>query len=147
MLDDVIRQFLAHQRIARLATSDASGRPHVVPICYVVVGNVLYSVIDRKPKRRSPPYLRRVQNIQANPRVAVVIDVYREDWSQLAYVLIEGQASLISAGEEHTGALAALSGKYPQYREMPLEDRPVIAVTIERITSWGNLATPHDRSP
>lgn len=139
MLDDTIRQFLAHQRIARLATSDASGRPHVVPVCYVLAGNVLYSVIDRKPKRKSPPYLRRIQNIQTNPRVAVVVDVYSEDWSQLAYVLIEGQARLISEGEEHSAALAALREKYPQYRAMALEDRPVIAITIERITTWGNL--------
>lgn len=139
MIDDVIRQFLAHQRIARLATGDASGRPHVVPICYALVGNVLYSVIDRKPKRKSPPHLRRIQNIQVNPRVAVVVDVYSEDWSELAYVLIEGQASLLTAGDEHDAALRALRERYHQYREMPLEDRPVIAVTIERITTWGSL--------
>jgi PPOX class probable F420-dependent enzyme len=134
-----INAFLARQRLAHLATAGISGDPHVIPICYAVLGATLYSVIDQKPKRGAPRQLRRVRNILENPRAAVVVDVYDEDWARLGYVLVRGPARLVDAGQEHAAALEALREKYPQYRAMALDDQPVIALTIERAVAWGAL--------
>jgi coenzyme F420-0:L-glutamate ligase / coenzyme F420-1:gamma-L-glutamate ligase len=128
---------LARARVARLATADGQGRPHVVPICFAVAGSRLYTAIDEKPKRAAPPRLKRVRNIMANPRVALVADDYREDWRRLRYVLALGTAELIQpAAPEHAAALRALRRKYRQYRTMRLEELPVIGITLERIISW-----------
>ena len=131
--------FIRSHRVARLATTDAQGRPHVVPICYAYDGRALYSPIDEKPKRVAPRRLRRLANIEANPQVALVIDDYREDWRRLAYVLVLGTAAVLEGGEEHLRALALLREKYPQYRRMALEERPLIKVTPARVVSWGRL--------
>ncbi len=131
--------FLARQRVAHLATADSGAAPSVVPICFAVADRTLYSVIDWKPKRGEPGSLRRVRNIRENDRVAVVADRYDEDWSRLGYVLIRGGARLLEAGAEHHAAVALLREKYPQYQAMVLEDRPVIAVAIERVAAWGRL--------
>ena len=138
-LDERVQAFLARQRRAHLATSDGTGEPHAVPICYAVVGGTLYSVIDHKPKLGTPRQLRRVRNLVENPRAAVVVDVYDEDWSRLGYVLLKGSARLIDVGAEHSAALEALREKYPQYWAMALDDRPVIAIAIERVVAWGAL--------
>ena len=129
---------LARARVARLATADAEGRPHVVPLCFAAAGGRLYSAIDEKPKRADPPRLKRVRNIAANPRVALVVDDYREDWRRLWYLLVLGTAEVIQPGPaEHAAALRALRRKYRQYRRMRrLEDRPVIAITPERVVTW-----------
>jgi PPOX class probable F420-dependent enzyme len=137
---ETLTTFLERHRVAHLATCDASGRPHVVPICYTIDEGTLYSVIDRKPKRRPPGQLRRVRNLLMNPRVAAVVDTYSEDWSQLWYVLVEGTARVIEDGPEHSAALRLLQRKYPQYRGMTLDDRPVIAIAIERTVTWGRLS-------
>ena len=102
-----------------------------------MAGRTLYSVIDAKPKRRAPAALRRVRNILANPRAAVVVDSYSEDWTALGYALLEGAARLLGDGPEHTTALRLLRAKYPQYRRMALEDRPVIAIDVTRVVRWG----------
>ncbi len=138
-INDTIRTFLTRHRVAHLATADDAGRPHVVPICYAIDEETLYSVLDDKPKRSPPRQLRRVRNILTNPRVAVVVDSYTEDWTALGYVLVEGTARLIESGTEHSTAVRLLREKYPQYRSMPLEGRPVIAITISRVVSWGRL--------
>ncbi len=138
VIDQTIQAFLARHRVAHLATADTGGRPHVVPICYAIVKATLYSVIDVKPKRRPPHQLRRVANILRNPRVAVLIDSYSEEAS-LGFVLLEGRARLIHSGSEHSTALRLLRERYPQYRTMALEDRPVIAVSIARVVRWGKL--------
>lgn len=140
-----VATFLRHQRIARLATADAAGRPHVVPICFTVAAATLYTVIDRKPKLVGPQALRRVRNVRENPRVAAVVDVYTEDWSQLGFVLLEGRARILERGRAHSKALTLLRRKYPQYRGMRLEDRPLIAVTIRRVVKWGRLAPNRPR--
>lgn len=131
--------FVTQQRIAYLATADASGRPHVVPICFAVAGGTLYTIIDRKPKRVPPERLRRVRNLLQNPRVAIVVSAYTEDWSQLGYVLLEGTTRVLATGPERAVGLELLRKKYPQYRTMPLQDRPMIVVTITRATHWGKL--------
>ena len=85
-----IRKMLKDARVARLATLDAKSRPHIVPVCFAYDGKAFYSAVDQKPKRVSPERLVRLQNIRAVSRVALLIDEYNEDWTQLWYVLIRG---------------------------------------------------------
>lgn len=133
-------------RVARLATADRRGRPHVVPICFAVAGRRLYSAIDEKPKRAAPRRLKRVRNIVANPHVALVVDAYREDWRRLWYVLVFGTAKVIPSGTaEHAAALRALRRKYRQYRTMRLEERPVLGITPGRIVTWPRTARTRAR--
>jgi PPOX class probable F420-dependent enzyme len=94
-------------------------------------------VIDSKPKSVPPERLRRVRNLEANPRGALLIDHYEEDWQGLWFVLLEGKTRMLRAGPEHATALEALRQKYPQYREMRLtDDSLVIALDIEKVTEW-----------
>ena len=127
---------LADAPLGHLATADAAGRPHVIPICFAYDGQYLYSVLDAKPKRSRLTGLRRVRNILQNPQVALVIDHYSEDWSQLWYLLVHGRAELVEDGETPAHAIALLRAKYPQYRPMALDDNPVIRITPERVTGW-----------
>lgn len=128
--------FLARMRVARLATADAQGKPHVIPIVFALDGQKLYSPVDEKPKRVAPSQLKRIRNLLANPQVAVVVDEYDEDWTQLAWVLVTGKAEIIEGGESHATGVRLLEEKYPQYGVMPLAHRPMIVVTPERVTSW-----------
>lgn len=137
-----IPKIVKDARVARLATLDTRGRPHIVPVCFVYDGTALYSAIDRKPKRVSPERLVRLQNIQAVSRVALLIDHYDEDWTRLWYVLIRGKADLIpnSARQERARVIRRLKAKYPQYaRGMLARDAPIIRITPERTTSWGKI--------
>jgi PPOX class probable F420-dependent enzyme len=112
-----------------------------VPVCFCLVGQTLYVAIDEKPKRGDPLMLRRLRNIAENGRVAVVVDHYDDrDWSRLGFVLVRGVARVLTDGAEHALAVSALRAKYVQYRSMALEERPVIAADIERVTSWGQLS-------
>lgn len=130
------RAFVAGQRVARLATAGADGWPHAMPICFALEGDRLYTPVDEKPKRVPGRSLRRVRNIVENPRAAVVVDDYDEDWSRLRWVLLRGAAVVLEAGEEHTRAVALLREKYAQYGAMALEALPVLRVTVERVTEW-----------
>lgn len=125
---------LATARVAHLATVGADGRPHVIPICFAWVPPVLYSAIDGKPKRRTT--LRRLRNIVDTGRAAVVVDSWHEDWSKLAYVLVEGPAAILTDGVERDEALVLLTAKYPQYDDLPLVDNIVIRVTADRRVVW-----------
>lgn len=131
--------FIRGQRVAHLATADRAGQPHVVPICYAFDGQHLYTAVDEKPKRAGPWRLKRVRNVVENSQVAVVIDRYSDDWSRLAWVLIRGRAEVLEGGEEHARAVGLLRDRYPQYRDMALEERPVIRVTPQKVVSWGAL--------
>ena len=139
MPNPIERRFLDVQRVGRLATADAAGVPHVVPVCYVVDGNTLYITIDEKPKRQDRP-IKRLANIAANPAVAVVVDRYDEDWSQLGWVMLRGRAEILLAGHEHARAQLALRSRYAQLEGMVIDGLPVIAVRIAHTTSWGKLA-------
>jgi len=134
-----VKGFVRSARVARLATGDRNGRPHVIPICYAFDGKALYSPIDEKPKKISPLKLKRITNIRENPRVAVVIDHYDENWKKLAYVLITGRAAILLAGQKHKKAALLLRRKYPQYRRMAIDQRPMIRIVPSRVTSWGAL--------
>ncbi|SRR5579884_3154489 len=130
-------RLLRRARVAHLATASGDGEPHVVPVCFVYDGRAIYSAIDEKPKQRPPRGLRRIRNIEANPRVALVVDEYREDWRRLRYVLVRGTATVLDpGGGEHAGAVRRLRRKYAQYRAMRLEELPVIRITPERIAAW-----------
>jgi PPOX class probable F420-dependent enzyme len=131
-------RFIRSARVAHLATADAHGQPHVIPICFVFDGNYFYSPIDEKPKRIAPQKLKRLKNIQENAQVALVIDRYNEDWAKLAYILIIGKARVLLSGAKHCKAVNLLRRKYPQYRSMAIDRRPLIVIRPTRMTSWGD---------
>lgn len=125
------RARFASARVARLATADAEGRPHLVPIVFAVQGDRIYSAVDAKPKRTTA--LRRLDNVRENPAVALLVDHYDEDWSALWWVRAEGLARVLEAEEEEAGrALALLRDRYPQ--QQPLG--AVLAVAVERWRGW-----------
>ena len=138
-IDQDALEFIRGHRVARLATSSVDGQPVVVPVCYVLHGERIYTPIDEKPKSVEPASLKRVRNIKANPAVALVVDDYSEDWGKLVYVLISGTAEIISPSEdssEHARAVELLRDKYPQYRVMAIDERPIIKITPTRIKRW-----------
>jgi PPOX class probable F420-dependent enzyme len=135
------RAFVADARVGRLATVDNHGRPHAVPICFTLVDETLISPLDEKAQTVGPRALRRVQNIEANPHVAVVVDRYVEDWSQLGWVQIRGRASLLEANAtDHSAVVDALREKYDQYADHALEERPVIQIEPGSVSSWGDFS-------
>lgn len=135
------RVFLNRLRVARLATADASGQPHVIPIVFAIDGRLLYIPIDEKPKQVAPKELKRVRNLLVNPQLAIVADEYDEDWTRLAWVLVTGRGEIVEQGEAHLTAVRLLHAKYTQYKAMPLDRRPIIVVTPLTVTSWGALTS------
>lgn len=130
---------LREARVGRLATADAAARPLVVPACFAFDGTAVYSAVDDKPKRTRE--LRRLKNVRENPQASLVVDVWDEDWTRLAWVMVEGRAEVLTTGAEFTRALALLRAKYPQYRAMDLaRDGAVLRLRAERIRAW--RATP-----
>ncbi len=140
MPSETERKFVLSQRVGRLATADHNGTPHVLPGGYALEGDALYITIDDKPKRTSGRKLKRLQNIVENPRVAVIVDRYDEDWSRLGWVMLRGRAEILDGGEEHDTAQALLRARYPQLAGMQIAGYPVIALRIERVASWGDLS-------
>jgi PPOX class probable F420-dependent enzyme len=138
-------EFVTAARVARMATADQSGAPHAIPICFWFDGGQFYFAIDEKPKRAVGTALQRMRNIAGNPRVALIIDHYEEDWSQLAYVLVHGVARVVEDSEEYMLALRHLRDKYRQYRAMELypDRNPVVRIEPERVHVWGaRFGTP-----
>jgi PPOX class probable F420-dependent enzyme len=135
-----IQQKMREARVARLATADETGTPHIVPVCFVYSAASFYTAVDRKPKRIGPEKLARLRHIQANPRVALLMDEYQDDWTRLWYILVRGRAEVISDSEERARAIGELRAKYVQYSLGMLgDDAPVIRITPERITTWGAI--------
>ncbi len=143
------RAYVERARVGRLATADADGRPHVVPICVALVDGNLVTPIDEKPKQVSPEALRRSRDVAENPHVAVVFDHYSEDWSRLGWVQVRGTATLVKPGEQgeqgeqgedrHGTGFGALRRKYDQYADHDLERRPLIWIETGSVRSWGAL--------
>lgn len=129
-------EMLRTARVARLATADAAGQPLVVPVCFALVGDRLYWAVDDKSKRTRA--LRRLRNIEENPRVSLVVDAWDEDWSRLAWVMAEGTAGIVDDAAERGVALRALVAKYSQYAAMRLEATAgaVVAITPARLIAW-----------
>lgn len=119
--------------MARLATTDPDGRPHLVPIVFAVEGNTLYSAVDRKPKRSTR--LRRIENARARPDVTILIDHYEDDWGRLWWIRLRGRARVLDEGAERERALRLLEEKYRQYRTEPPEG-PVLAVDVTEVREW-----------
>jgi PPOX class probable F420-dependent enzyme len=120
-------------RVARLATTDPDGRPHLVPIVFAIEGDTLYTAVDRKPKRSTK--LRRIENARARPDVTILIDHYEDDWGRLWWIRLRGRGRVLDEGEERERALGLLSEKYPQYRGEPPEG-PVLAVDVTEVRDW-----------
>ena len=139
MLSEPQARFLGARRVGHLATADARAVPHLVPVCFVVSEGAVYITIDQKPKGDARA-LKRLSNIIENPLAAFVADRWDEDWSRLGWVMLRGRAEILADGAEHDRAQSLLRSRYPQYLEMELGDLPVIAIRIERVTSWGDLS-------
>lgn len=108
-----------------------------MPVCYASDGRSIFIALDAKPKRVAPQQLKRVRNILENPRVALVIDRYSGDWTQLAYLLIRGSAVLLPVGDgEQQRTVTLLRARYPQYQSMPIHEQPVIAIRPESVVQW-----------
>ena len=138
MLSETQRRFVETRRVGHLATADAGGAPHLIPVCFALSGDALYVTIDEKPKRQDRP-LKRVRNILENPQAAFVVDRYDEDWNRLGWVMLRGRAEILGGGKEHDRAQSLLIERYPQYRAMQLTGLPVIALRIARVAGWGDL--------
>ena len=124
---------MAEARVARLATVDADGRPHLVPIAFALDGETLYSAVDAKPKRSRT--LWRIENARRRPDVTVLVDHYDDDWTRLWWVRLRGRARVLEGGEEAARALALLTAKYEQYREAA-PGLPVLAVDVDEWRGW-----------
>jgi PPOX class probable F420-dependent enzyme len=128
--EDEARERFAAARVARLATADAAGRPHLVPMVFAVIGDTIFSAVDHKPKRTTA--LRRLANVCVNPAVALLVDHYDEDWAALWWVRAEGRGRVL---EHDDAAVRALVAKYPPYGERA-PTGPVLAVDVDRWAGW-----------
>ncbi len=120
------------ERVCRVATVGAAGTPHLVPVCHALVGDRVYF--------GSGDDGRKVLNLEANPRLALTVDLYAEDWSQIRGVMVQGTARLIRRGPAFTRARKRLYAKYPQYsREAALSpsDSVIVEVMPTHIFAWG----------
>jgi len=129
----VMRARLAAARVARLATVSPEGVPHLVPVCFALAGDVVFTAVDAKPKRSVT--LRRVTNIAATGRAALLVDEYTEDWRGLWWVRIDAAARIVEAEETRRRALDALTDKYPQY-ESSSPPGPVIELFSLNWLAW-----------
>lgn len=131
-LTKALADFVAWERVGRVATAGSSGVPHVVPVCHVLAGGKVYFA--------SGDDARKVKNLQDNPRVTVTVDLYSDHWGTLKGVMIQGRARLIERGSRFRRIRDLLYRKYPQYpREAAISptDSVVVEVTPTRVFSWG----------
>ena len=130
------RRRLADSPVALLATVTPDGRPHAVPVCFALDGDVVFFAVDHKPKRTRQ--LQRLRNIAANPSVALLVEHYEHDWDRLWWVRVDGSARVLDEGERSRRAVELLTDRYPQYRDHPPEG-PVVEITVDRISSWSAM--------
>lgn len=128
-----MRRRVASAPVGRLATTGEDGRPRLVPFCFALEGDVLYSAVDHKPK--STTELRRLDDVRARPQVAVLVDHYEDDWSRLWWVRLRGRARVVDDDAEAERARRLLAEKYEQYRSRPPEG-PVLAVAVDEWRAW-----------
>ncbi len=127
------KERFANAPVAQLATVGPNGAPHLVPVVFALHHDLVYTAIDAK--RKSTHTLRRVVNIEGNPQVSLLVDHYTDDWAQLWWVRADGVAAIHYSGEEMATGYHLLRSKYAQYQRVAL-DGPVIAVTVQRWSSW-----------
>lgn len=130
MDSDTARRMFEDARVARLATVDPEGRPHLVPVTFAVQNQRVVTAVDHKPKRSTD--LRRLRNIRTNPHVSLLADHYEDDWTRLWWSRADGRAEVAEDGPDRTAALDALAAKYPQYRDR----RPAGPVILVEVTHW-----------
>ena len=135
---DAVRAALESARHGYLSTASLDGEPHLQPVVFQALGESVYIAIDEKPK--TTLRLRRLTNIEENPRFALLVDHYDDDWSRLWWILLRGPADVLWPSRQEAGeasrAIAALRAKYPQYESMALEERPLLRLRPDRITRW-----------
>lgn len=127
------RQRVEHAPVARLGTTMPNGRPHLVPCCFALRGDVVYTAIDAKPK--STLAVQRTKNILANPATCLLVDHYEEDWSALWWIRLDALTRVVDSPAEIKEAVRALQAKYDQYRQVAIWG-PVIALDITKWTAW-----------
>jgi PPOX class probable F420-dependent enzyme len=128
------RTLFASARVARLATVDSEARPHLVAITFAILGEEIVTAVDHKRKRTTR--LRRLENIEANPRVSLLADHYEDDWSALWWARADGTARIVEPGDAaHEPAVSALAARYPQYEERRPSD-VVIVISVSRWSGW-----------
>jgi PPOX class probable F420-dependent enzyme len=132
------RELLAAERVARLAYLDEDDRPRVLPVTFAVAGGVVWSAIDEKPKRTPEPA--RLRYLRRRPEAALLVDVYDDDWSRLAWVQLLGRVQVVDI-EGEPGAAAALAAKYPQYAERT-PPGPLLRLEVERALQWRATGSP-----
>jgi PPOX class probable F420-dependent enzyme len=133
MTTEEARASFAAARVARLATAGRDGQPHLVPITFAVDGDRIYTAVDHKPKTTRD--LRRLRNIEENPRVSLLADHYAEDWATLWWVRVDGRAIILEEDMVLDRHLDALAARYEQYRQVRPEG-PVIVIEVDRWTGW-----------
>ena len=135
-----IEDFIQRVRVARLATIDSEFKPHLVPVVFVFDGNHFFIPVDEKRKTAKPEKLKRVRNIQDNPNVALLFDEYSEDWTKLAFVMIQGEALIankLEANIQVRQAYKKLMTKYVQYQKVGIGEMCIIITPI-KVASWSN---------
>jgi PPOX class probable F420-dependent enzyme len=135
-----VEEFIERARVARLATIDTEFKPHLVPVVFVFDGNHFFIPLDEKRKTAKPEKLKRIRNIQDNPNVALLIDEYSEDWTKLAFLMIQGKASVASKTEGNIQVREAykkLMTKYIQYQKVGVGEMCII-ITPKKVASWRN---------
>jgi PPOX class probable F420-dependent enzyme len=130
-----LRRRFASSAVARLATVRPDGAPHVVPLVFALVEDTVYSAVDAKPKRTSA--LQRLANVRAEPRCALLVDHYEDDWSRLWWVRADGTAAVVDQPPAAHPGLAALAERHPQYREQPPAG-PLLVVTVQQWSGWSS---------
>jgi PPOX class probable F420-dependent enzyme len=130
---DEARRRIAEARVGRLASVRPEGTPHLVPICFAVVGDRIVSVVDDKPK--TTPRLQRLANIRAHPEVTVLVDEYSEDWSTVWWARADGVARVVEGDDEHAMSVRALGEKYEQYRNLTVSGDAIV-IDVARWSGW-----------
>jgi PPOX class probable F420-dependent enzyme len=130
-----LRSRFASSAVARLATVRPDGAPHVVPLVFALVEGTVYSAVDAKPKRTSA--LQRLTNVRVEPRCALLVDHYEDDWSRLWWVRADGTAAVVDEPPLTHPGLAALAGRHPQYREQPPAG-PLLVITVHHWSGWSS---------
>ena len=133
LAEDQARSLFAAARVARLATANSRGQPHLVPVTFAVAGDMVYIAVDHKPK--TTVNLKRLRNISVNPAASLLADRYSDDWSTLWWARGDGQAQVLTDEAARQDPVDLLVAKYPQYVERRPEG-PVISISVARWSGW-----------
>jgi PPOX class probable F420-dependent enzyme len=132
-----LRRRFASSAVARLATVRPDGAPHLVPVVFALVDSTVYSAVDAKPKRSTR--LQRLTNVRGEPRCALLVDHYEDDWSRLWWVRADGTAAVVEEPPATHPGLAALAQRHPQYREEAPRG-PLLVVTVRQWSGWSSTS-------